>query len=41
LEDAIIDGEAKVGGASNGGVKHLEELLAEKLKGKPVANQYV
>jgi diketogulonate reductase-like aldo/keto reductase len=41
LEDAITDGEAKMGGVSNDGVKHLEELLAAKPRGKPAVNQYV
>jgi diketogulonate reductase-like aldo/keto reductase len=41
VEDAIADGEVKIGGVSNYGVKHLEELLAAKPRVKPVVNQYV
>jgi diketogulonate reductase-like aldo/keto reductase len=41
LKDAITDGEVKMGGVSNDGVKHLEELLAAKPRGKTAVNQYV
>lgn len=41
VEDAIADGEVKIGGVSNYGVKHLEELLAAKPRVKPAVNQYV
>ena len=39
VEDAIDDGEVKIGGVSNYGVKHLEELLAAKPRVIPVVNQ--
>ena len=41
VEDAINDGEVKIGGVSNYGVKHLEELLATKPRIIPAVNQYV
>lgn len=37
VEDAIKDGEVKIGGVSNYGVKHLEEMMAAKYK--PSVNQ--
>ena len=39
VEDAIDDGEIKIGGVSNYGVKHLEELLAAKPRILPAVNQ--
>ncbi|TKA60340.1 hypothetical protein B0A49_11421, partial [Cryomyces minteri] len=39
VEDAIDDGEIRIGGVSNFGVKHLEELLAAKPRIKPAVNQ--
>jgi diketogulonate reductase-like aldo/keto reductase len=39
VEDAIDEGEIKLGGVSNFGVKHLEELIASKPKILPVVNQ--
>ncbi|KAK5165635.1 hypothetical protein LTR04_001145 [Oleoguttula sp. CCFEE 6159] len=39
VEDAIDDGQIKIGGVSNFGVKHLEELLAAKPRIKPAVNQ--
>ena len=39
VEDAIADGEVKIGGVSNYGVKHLEELLATKPRVVPAVNQ--
>jgi hypothetical protein len=41
VADAIDDGEVKIGGASNFGVKHLEELLATKPRVIPAVNQYI
>ena len=39
LEDAVADGEVRVGGVSNFGVKHLQELIASKPKTLPAVNQ--
>lgn len=39
VEDAIDEGEVKIGGVSNFGVKHLEELLASKPRIRPAVNQ--
>ncbi|KAK4896643.1 hypothetical protein LTR27_005563 [Elasticomyces elasticus] len=39
VEDAIKDGEVKIGGVSNYGEKHIEELLASNPKIKPAVNQ--
>ncbi len=39
VEDAIEAGEVKIGGVSNYGVKHLEELLASKSRVLPAVNQ--
>jgi len=39
LEDAILDGEVRLGGVSNFGVKHLDELMASKPRIKPAVNQ--
>ncbi|KAK4951478.1 hypothetical protein LTR10_010454 [Elasticomyces elasticus] len=39
VEDAIRDGEVKIGGVSNFGEKHVEELLASNPKIKPAVNQ--
>ena len=39
VEDAIDEGEVKIGGVSNFGVKHLEELLASKPRIMPAVNQ--
>ncbi|KPI44902.1 uncharacterized protein AB675_2636 [Cyphellophora attinorum] len=39
VEDAIADGEVKIGGVSNFGVKHLEELIASKPRILPAINQ--
>ncbi len=39
VEDAIDEGEIKIGGVSNFGVKHLEELIASKPRIMPVVNQ--
>lgn len=39
VEDAIEDGDVKVGGVSNFGVKHLEELIASKPRIMPAVNQ--
>ena len=39
VEDAIKDGEVRIGGVSNFGVKHLEEHLAAKPKIKVAVNQ--
>lgn len=39
VEDAITEGEVKIGGVSNFGVKHLEELIASKPRIMPAVNQ--
>jgi diketogulonate reductase-like aldo/keto reductase len=39
VEDAIQDGEIKIGGVSNFGVKHLDELVASKPRIMPAVNQ--
>ncbi|KAF2809460.1 aldo-keto reductase family 1 member E1 [Mytilinidion resinicola] len=39
IEDAIDEGEIKIGGVSNYGVKHLEELIASKPRILPAVNQ--
>lgn len=39
VEDAINDGEVKIGGVSNYGVKHLEELMAAQPRIMPAVNQ--
>lgn len=39
VEDAIDEGEIKIGGVSNFGVKHLEELIASKPRIMPAVNQ--
>ncbi|KAK3671852.1 hypothetical protein LTR78_008218 [Recurvomyces mirabilis] len=39
VEDAIQDGEVKIGGVSNYGEKHLEELLNSRPRIKPAVNQ--
>lgn len=39
VEDAIDHGEVRIGGVSNFGVKHLEELLASKPRFVPAVNQ--
>ncbi|KAB2578986.1 putative oxidoreductase C2F3.05c [Lasiodiplodia hormozganensis] len=39
VEDAIADGEVKIGGVSNYGVKHLQELLDSKPRVHPAVNQ--
>ncbi|KAF2709356.1 Aldo/keto reductase [Pleomassaria siparia CBS 279.74] len=39
VEDAINDGEVKIGGVSNYGVKHLQELLDSKPRIPPAVNQ--
>ncbi|EXJ77920.1 alcohol dehydrogenase (NADP+) [Capronia epimyces CBS 606.96] len=39
VEDAIKDGEVKIGGVSNFGVKHLDELMASKPRIVPAVNQ--
>ncbi|KAJ8108577.1 hypothetical protein OPT61_g8079 [Boeremia exigua] len=39
VEDAIDDGEVKIGGVSNYGVKHLQELLDSKPRIAPAVNQ--
>ncbi|KAI5203624.1 Aldo/keto reductase [Aureobasidium subglaciale] len=39
VEDAIMDGEVKIGGVSNYGVKHLQELLDSKPRIAPAVNQ--
>ncbi|KAF2256632.1 Aldo/keto reductase [Trematosphaeria pertusa] len=39
VEDAINDGEIRIGGVSNYGVKHLQELVASKPKVLPAVNQ--
>lgn len=39
VEDAIDAGEVKIGGVSNFGVKHLEELIASKPRYLPAVNQ--
>jgi diketogulonate reductase-like aldo/keto reductase len=39
VEDAITDGEIKIGGVSNFGVKHLDELAASKPRIMPAVNQ--
>ncbi|KAF2273254.1 Aldo/keto reductase [Westerdykella ornata] len=39
VEDAIKDGEVKIGGVSNYGVKHLQELLASNPNIPPAVNQ--
>ncbi|KAF6808315.1 aldo-keto reductase [Colletotrichum sojae] len=39
LEDAISDGEVKMGGVSNYGSGHIEELMASKPRIAPVINQ--
>ncbi|KAJ9615139.1 hypothetical protein H2200_001213 [Cladophialophora chaetospira] len=39
VEDAIQDGEVRIGGVSNFGVKHIEELAAAKPRIMPAVNQ--
>ncbi|KAG9519861.1 Aldo/keto reductase, partial [Aureobasidium melanogenum] len=39
VEDAIMDGEVKIGGVSNYGVQHLQELLDSKPRIPPAVNQ--
>ena len=39
VEDAILEGDVKIGGVSNYGVKHLEELLGSQPRIKPAVNQ--
>ncbi|PSN63911.1 Aldo/keto reductase [Corynespora cassiicola Philippines] len=39
VEDAIDEGEIRIGGVSNYGVKHLQELLASKPRIPPAVNQ--
>ncbi|KAG8527852.1 uncharacterized protein KY384_006768 [Bacidia gigantensis] len=39
VEDAIGEGEIKIGGVSNFGIKHLEELLASTPRVTPAVNQ--
>ncbi|EXJ88550.1 alcohol dehydrogenase (NADP+) [Capronia coronata CBS 617.96] len=39
VEDAIKDGEVRIGGVSNFGVKHLDELIASKPRIMPAVNQ--
>ncbi|KAK4945252.1 hypothetical protein LTR10_015411 [Elasticomyces elasticus] len=39
VEDAIQDGEIRIGGVSNFGVKHLDELAASKPRIMPAVNQ--
>lgn len=39
IENAVKDGEVKMGGVSNFGVKHLEELIASKPSTLPLVNQ--
>jgi len=39
VEDAIDDGEVKIGGVSNFGVKHLQELLDSRPRIPPAVNQ--
>ncbi|KAH8890187.1 Aldo/keto reductase [Thozetella sp. PMI_491] len=39
VEDAVADGEIKMAGVSNYGVKHIEELMASSPKVHPVVNQ--
>jgi diketogulonate reductase-like aldo/keto reductase len=39
VQDAIEDGEVKIGGVSNYGVKHLQELLDSKPRIPPAVNQ--
>ena len=39
VEDAVADGEVRIGGVSNFGVKHLEELIASKPKMLQAVNQ--
>lgn len=39
VEDAILDGEIKIGGVSNYGVKHLQELMDSQPRILPAVNQ--
>ncbi|KAI9664755.1 MAG: hypothetical protein M1821_006203 [Bathelium mastoideum] len=39
VEDAIADGEIKIGGVSNFGIKHLRELIESKPRVVPAVNQ--
>jgi len=40
LEDAVLEGQVRMAGVSNYGVKHIEELMTwEDLRVKPVVNQ--
>ncbi|KAL9071148.1 MAG: hypothetical protein Q9157_005563 [Trypethelium eluteriae] len=39
VEDAIADGEIRLGGVSNFGIKHLQELMESKPRVVPVVNQ--
>lgn len=39
VEDAIADGEIKIGGVSNYGVKHLQELMDSQPRVHPAVNQ--
>lgn len=39
LEDAVQDGEVRIGGVSNFGVKHLQELIASEPRTLPAVNQ--
>ncbi|KAL8403760.1 hypothetical protein RB594_008857 [Gaeumannomyces avenae] len=39
VEDAIDEGEVKMGGVSNYGVQHIEELMSSSPRHQPVVNQ--
>lgn len=39
LEDAVLEGEVRMAGVSNFGVKHIEELMSSKPRVEPVINQ--
>lgn len=39
VEDAVLEGEVKIGGVSNYGVKHLQELIDAKPRIMPAVNQ--
>lgn len=39
VEDAVLEGEVKIGGVSNYGVKHLQELMDSKPRILPAVNQ--
>jgi len=39
VEDAVLEGRVRMAGVSNYGVRHIEELMGEELRVRPVVNQ--